>query len=85
VFRLLGLVPAASIDPVAFAGDGFALALVPVEQAGRTYAVYGGIYIAASLAWLWMAEGVRPDRWDVTGAAVSLIGASIILWAPRTT
>ena len=65
------------------AAFGWLLALVPVEQAGRAYAVYGGIYIAASLAWLWAVEGLRPDRWDLIGAAISLIGAAVILWAPR--
>lgn len=59
------------------------LTLVDVPAAGRTYAAYGGIYIAASLAWLWLAEGVRPDRWDVAGAAICLAGASMILLAPR--
>lgn len=62
---------------------GFLLALSPAEQAGRAYAVYGGVYIVASLGWLWAVEGFRPDRWDLTGAAVCLIGAAIILWAPR--
>jgi small multidrug resistance family-3 protein len=50
---------------------------------GGTYAVYGGVYIMASLAWLLAVEGLRPDRWDVVGAAVSLTEAAIILWAPR--
>ncbi|MBS3650632.1 YnfA family protein [Pseudaminobacter sp. 19-2017] len=59
------------------------LALTDAEAAGRTYAAYGGIYIVASLAWLWVAEGIRPDRWDVSGAAICLAGASIILFAPR--
>ena len=59
------------------------LALTPADAAGRTYAAYGGIYIAASLAWLWLAEGVRPDRWDLAGAALCLCGASVILFAPR--
>ena len=59
------------------------LALTPADAAGRSYATYGGIYIAASLVWLWLAEGVRPDRWDVIGAAVCIAGASIILLAPR--
>jgi small multidrug resistance family-3 protein len=68
---------------VSLAAFGWLLALVPVEQAGRAYAVYGGVYIAASLAWLWVVEGSRPDRWDTIGATVSLIGAAIILWAPR--
>lgn len=66
---------------VAFA---WLLTLSPADQAGRAYAVYGGVYIVASLAWLWAAEGMRPDRWDLIGAAVALFGAAIILWAPRT-
>ena len=61
----------------------YLLTLIETAAAGRAYAAYGGIYIAASLAWLWMIEGVRPDRWDVTGAAICLIGAAIILFGPR--
>ncbi|MBX3529931.1 MAG: YnfA family protein [Rhizobiaceae bacterium] len=59
------------------------LTLVESEAAGRAYAAYGGVYIAASLIWLWAAEGMRPDRWDITGAAVCLIGAGVILFGPR--
>ena len=59
------------------------LAISPAEHAGRAYAVYGGVYIVASLFWLWAAEGFRPDLWDVAGGAVCLIGAAIILWGPR--
>ena len=59
------------------------LASVQIDAAGRTYAAYGGIYIAASLAWLWLAEGVRPDRWDLAGAAICIAGTSVILFAPR--
>lgn len=59
------------------------LALVPSEAAGRTFAAYGGIYIAASLLWLWLVEGRAPDRWDLSGAAVCLIGTAIILVGPR--
>ena len=61
------------------------LTLVDAEQAGRTYAAYGGVYILSALLWLWLAEGVRPDRWDLIGASICLAGASIILWGPRTT
>jgi small multidrug resistance family-3 protein len=61
------------------------LALVETEAAGRAYATYGGIYIAASLAWLWAAEGLRPDRYDITGAAICIVGAGVILFAPRAT
>ncbi|MEQ1944068.1 YnfA family protein [Mesorhizobium sp. VNQ89] len=59
------------------------LTLAESDAAGRAYAAYGGIYITASLAWLWLAEGVRPDRWDVVGVAICLVGASVILFAPR--
>ncbi len=54
-----------------------------VDLAGRAYAAYGGIYIAASLLWLWLVEGRSPDRWDLMGAACCLAGAAIILFAPR--
>ena len=60
------------------------LTRVDSDAAGRAYAAYGGIYICASLAWLWAVEGVRPDRWDVGGAALCLIGTCIILLGPRT-
>jgi small multidrug resistance family-3 protein len=59
------------------------LTLVETANAGRGYAAYGGVYIAVALAWLWIAEGVRPDRWDLAGAAVCLAGAAIILFGPR--
>ncbi|WP_322517452.1 YnfA family protein [Rhodopseudomonas palustris] len=61
----------------------YLLTLVESTAAGRAYAAYGGIYIVASLIWLWSVEHVRPDRWDVSGACVCLAGAAIILWGPR--
>ena len=60
------------------------LTRVEVEAAGRAYAAYGGVYVAASLAWLWAVEGVRPDRWDLTGSAICLIGAAVVLFGPRS-
>ena len=60
------------------------LTLVDAEHAGRSYAAYGGVYIVSALMWLWAMEGVRPDKWDVTGAAICLVGAGIILLGPRT-
>lgn len=59
------------------------LTLAPSDQAGRAYAAYGGIYIAASLFWLWAVEGQRPDGWDLAGGALALVAAGIILFAPR--
>lgn len=67
----------------ALAAFAYLLTLVDSPAAGRAYAAYGGVYIASSLVWLFVIEGVRPDRWDLLGAAVCLIGAAIIIAAPR--
>lgn len=60
---------------------GFALALTRVDStfAGRAYAAYGGIYIAASLVWLWIVEGQTPTRTDLVGAALAIAGALVIV------
>jgi len=60
---------------------GFAVVLTRVDAAfaGRAYAAYGGIYIAASLAWLWMVERQRPTFPDVVGAAIAITGALVII------
>jgi small multidrug resistance family-3 protein len=55
------------------------LTRVQVDFAGRAYAAYGGIYVLASLAWLWLAEGQPPDRWDLLGGGLCLLGALVIL------
>ena len=68
---------------VSLAVFAWLLTLAPSDYAGRAYAAYGGVYVAASLVWLWLAEGRKPDTWDLTGAAIVLFGAAIILWAPR--
>ena len=77
--------------PVWWIGPGMAslalfaylLKLSGSAAAGRAYAAYGGIYIAASLLWLWAVEGVRPDRWDLIGVSLCLLGAAIIMVGPR--
>ena len=61
----------------------YLLTLAPSDAAGRAYATYGGVYIVASILWLWLMEGVWPDRWDVAGSALCLAGAAVILLAPR--
>jgi small multidrug resistance family-3 protein len=66
------------------AAFAFLLTLAESDAAGRADAAYGGIYICASLFWLWAAEGVRPDRFDLAGAAICLVGAGVILLGPRT-
>lgn len=50
---------------------------------GRVFAAYGGVYIGASIAWLWAVDGVRPSAWDVTGAAVAVLGMGIIVFQSR--
>jgi len=62
----------------------YLLTLVDSNMAGRAYAAYGGVYIAASLAWLWLIEGAWPDRWDTSGASICVIGAAVILLGPRS-
>lgn len=51
---------------------------------GRVYAAYGGIFIAMALVWGWLVDDVRPDRFDLMGAALALAGVLIIMYAPRT-
>ena len=66
---------------------GFAVALTRVDAAfaGRAYAAYGGIYIAASLVWLWFVEGQQPTATDMVGASLAIIGALVIVgFAVRT-
>ncbi len=70
---------------VSLAAFAWLLALSPASEAGRAYAAYGGVYIVSSLVWLWTVEGHRPDHWDAIGAGLCLVGAGIILWAPRGT
>ena len=68
---------------LALALFAYLLTLIDAQHAGRAYAAYGGVYIAASIGWLWLVEGARPDRWDLIGLAVCLAGAAIILFGPR--
>ena len=64
----------------------FALALTRIDttNAGRAYAAYGGVYIISSILWLRIVEGVAPDRWDLLGAGISLVGAGVILFGSRS-
>ena len=75
----LWLIPGA----LSLAAFAYLLALTPPSHAGRSYAAYGGIYIAASILWLWLAEGTRPTITDLAGAALALAGAGVILFLAR--
>ncbi|WP_408903656.1 YnfA family protein [Paeniroseomonas aquatica] len=63
----------------ALAAFAWLLTLVDSEAAGRTYAAYGGVYVVASLLWLWAVEGRMPSGTDLAGAALCLAGAGVIL------
>jgi small multidrug resistance family-3 protein len=60
--------------------------IIPTYQAvhfGRAYAAYGGVFVILSVLWGWGVDRVTPDRWDVIGTAVCLLGVAIIMYAPR--
>ncbi len=63
---------------------GFVATLQPDPHCGRILAAYGGIFVAGSLAWGVLVDGFRPDRWDLIGSAVCLVGVALIMAAPRS-
>jgi small multidrug resistance family-3 protein len=73
------LVPAAA----SLATFAWLLTQHPGSPAGRTYAAYGGVYVTTAVAWLWTVDGQRPDRWDLVGAAICLLGMAIVYFGPR--
>ena len=64
---------------------GFVATLQPDANFGRILAAYGGIFVAGSLAWGMVVDKFRPDRWDIIGAIICLIGVVVIMYAPRPT
>jgi small multidrug resistance family-3 protein len=68
----------------ALAAYGFVATLQPDAHFGRILAAYGGIFVAGSLAWGVVADGFKPDRYDVAGAALCLVGVAVIMFGPRT-
>ncbi|WP_335976323.1 MULTISPECIES: YnfA family protein [Streptomycetaceae] len=62
---------------------GFVATLQPSADFGRILAAYGGVFVAGSLVWGMILDGYRPDRFDVIGAAVCLVGVGVIMYAPR--
>lgn len=68
---------------VALGAYGFVATLQPEAEFGRILAAYGGVFVVGSLLWGMVADGFRPDRYDVVGAAVCLVGVAVIMYAPR--
>lgn len=63
---------------------GFVATLQPDADFGRILAAYGGVFVAGSLGWGMVLDGYRPDRFDVAGALVCLVGVAVIMYAPRS-
>jgi small multidrug resistance family-3 protein len=63
---------------------GFVATLQPSPHFGRILAAYGGVFVAGSLAWGVIIDGFRPDRYDIMGAGICLIGVAMMMYAPRT-
>ena len=72
------LVPAA----VSLGVFSWLLTLHPTA-AGRVYAAYGGVYVTVALVWLWLVDGIRPERWDYIGVVLCLAGMAVIMFGPR--
>ncbi|SDT26982.1 YnfA family protein [Actinopolymorpha singaporensis] len=68
---------------IALGAYGFVATLQPDPNFGRILAAYGGIFVAGSLAWGVVVDRFRPDRWDLLGAAICLVGVAVIMYAPR--
>jgi small multidrug resistance family-3 protein len=62
---------------------GFVATLQADANFGRILAAYGGVFVAGSLVWGMALDGFRPDRWDVSGALICLLGVAVIMYAPR--
>lgn len=73
----------AALGGVALFVYGFVATFQPDPNFGRILAAYGGVFVAGSLAWGVVLDGFRPDRWDLIGAGVCLVGVSLIMYAPR--
>ncbi|MFC4107109.1 YnfA family protein [Micromonospora zhanjiangensis] len=69
---------------LALGAYGFVASFQPDANFGRVLAAYGGIFIAGSLAWGMVLDGFRPDRWDLAGATICLVGVAVIMYAPRS-
>lgn len=73
----------AFLGAVILALYGVVAALQPIEAFGRVYAAYGGVFIALALAWGVLVEGWRPDRYDVLGATIAIVGVLVMVAPPR--
>jgi len=68
---------------IALTTYGFVATLQPDANFGRILAAYGGVFVAGSLAWGRLVDGFKPDRFDLAGAAICLLGVAVIMYSPR--
>ena len=68
---------------MALGAYGFVATFQPDAHFGRILAAYGGIFVAGSLAWGMVVDRFRPDRWDLIGAGICLVGVAVIMYVPR--
>jgi small multidrug resistance family-3 protein len=73
-----------AVGVLALGAYGFIACLQPDQNFGRVLAAYGGIFVAGSLAWGMLVDGFRPDRFDLIGAAICLVGVATIIYGPRS-
>jgi len=74
----------AALGVLALGAYGFAAAFQPDPHFGRVLAAYGGVFVAGSLGWAVLVDRFRPDRYDLAGALISLVGVAVIMYAPRS-
>jgi small multidrug resistance family-3 protein len=74
----------AGLGVIALGAYGFVATLQPDAHFGRILAAYGGVFVAGSLAWGMVFDGFRPDRWDIAGSLICLLGVAVIMFAPRS-
>jgi small multidrug resistance family-3 protein len=73
----------ALIGAAVLAAYGVVAALRPISEFGRVYAAYGGVFIALALVWGVLVDGFRPDRWDLLGASICVVGVLVMVGPPR--
>jgi small multidrug resistance family-3 protein len=73
----------ALIGALVLAAYGVVAALQPISEFGRVYAAYGGVFIALAFLWGVLVDGFRPDRWDLLGASICVVGVLVMVGPPR--
>jgi small multidrug resistance family-3 protein len=73
----------AGLGVIALGIYGFVATLQPDAHFGRILAAYGGVFVAGSLAWGMISDWFRPDRWDIIGSLICLVGVAVIMFSPR--